>query len=95
MTSQIPDKIKFENEEYYFLSPKSEDIIDRTFFNFKKTICSTACYRGFWCEYELKDCLILSTLYTLPGIDFPTINNRQPELSEYPFLSSLNEKEYH
>lgn len=76
MTAQVGDNFKYKNREYSIVAisnpiqfaPQDYDIIP-------EAIC-TACWAGYWCEYEITDeAIFLQDLYINSKDDFyPEIN---------------------
>lgn len=53
MTAQVPDKFLFKGEEYVLIGVKGGKLIFPEQFGMTPEMITTACYRGFHCNYEL------------------------------------------
>lgn len=88
MTAQISDKYKYQKKEYTIVALSSAIHFDPKNWGLEPHTSSTACYRGYWCEYAVEDEeLLLKNLY-LFNIDdkYPSFNGVEvspPEFKEY------------
>ena len=64
MTAQIGDIYKYRNQEYTIVAFSSPIWFDPQNFGLEPNMSSTACWRGYWCEYVIGDgVLLLQNLY--------------------------------
>ncbi len=84
MTAQIPDTYIFEKKKYEFIAISEPIGFDPRDYGLKPNAPSTACWRGYWCEYGIKQSgLILEQflIYNADG-DYPPFNDIEPSLNE-------------
>lgn len=76
MTAQIGDIYKYENKEYNIVALSMPTKFKPEKYGLKTDPSSTACWRGYWCEYNIiKDGLFLETLFLHNNDeDYPTLN---------------------
>ena len=76
MTAQIGDLYKYNEAEYTCLMMSEGGPFDPRKHGLSPSQIITACWRGFWCEYEIiNDCLILQKLHIHDGDNkYPDIN---------------------
>ncbi len=55
MTAQIGDIYKFKEKRYTCLRRNSDSLFDPKDYGFSPTWACTACWRGYFCEYEVRD----------------------------------------
>ena len=55
MTAQIPDKFRYEGKDYDVLSYTGPIAFDPMEHGLYPDSSSTACWRGYWCEYVVKN----------------------------------------
>ena len=68
MTAQIGDIYKHHNEEYSIVALSAPLSFDPKNYGLEPHPSSTACYRGYWCEYDItEDGLFLEKLYLFNG----------------------------
>lgn len=64
MTAQVGDIYKYENRSYTIVAMSNRPYFDPADFGLEAHASSTACYRGYWCEYAVvNDTLILQNLF--------------------------------
>lgn len=64
MTAQIGDIYKYKGTNYTCLDRTGQTFFDPRNYGFTPTRCTSACWRGFWCEYEIANSkLKLQTLH--------------------------------
>ena len=93
MTIQIRDIYRY-NEQQYTCIGRNADIFNPCDFGLQPSCICTACWQGYWCEYEIKDSkLILQTLHIHDAKNhYPTINGINISPWEYiPALALTNE----
>lgn len=76
MTAQIGDKFTFENGNYELVAISTPIKFNPEDYGITPEWRSTACYRGYWCEYKISnDEIILENLYinSKDGV-YPEIN---------------------
>ena len=84
MTAQFSDFILYKGQEYFLsaiqtetlLNPNDYALFDPKEYGFNQTCGGTACYRGFWCEYEIEDDLLF-----LEHLNIRNENSVYPELN--------------
>ena len=76
MTAQIGDIYEHEGAKYSCVAEIGESYFDPRKYGFEPTQCSSACWRGFYCEYEINDSkLKLQTLHIYDKNDnYPELN---------------------
>jgi hypothetical protein len=86
MTSQVTDTVKYKGKNYELIGSSRGELL----FNIYKLglypdMISTACYRGFYCEYELTEKgLFLRKLTVRDGSgNYPRIGTVKPKIEEY------------
>lgn len=93
MTIQIGDIYKYDEQEYKCL--RSTSVVFNPYdYGFQPESICTSCWRGYWCEYEIKDNRItLKTLHIHDVNDYyPAINGVSISPWEYmPALTYTNE----
>lgn len=80
MTAQIPDTYTFNNKKYDFIAKSGPLGFDPTDYGLKPNASSTACWRGYWCDYVVRRSrLILKNLliYNADGY-YPPFNGVEP-----------------
>ena len=75
MTAQIGDIYKYQSKEYDMVALSMPLPFHPKNYGLEPHASCTACYRGYWCEYEISDELALKDLY-LFNIDgnYPPLN---------------------
>lgn len=61
MTAQFADTLKYEGETYAIIAQKGEGLFSPSEHGFRPTMMHTACYRGFYCDFEIHDDTLLLT----------------------------------
>lgn len=85
MTSQRTDAFLYKGDRYSLIGITDGDLADPEQFGMQPEMISTACYRGFYCTYELtEEALVLRemTLREKDGNYLP-IGGVEPEKEEY------------
>lgn len=86
MSAQIMDSIMIENVEYFITDVSAPDMLfapDE--YGLNPTMCCTACWRGYWCQYQIKDLqFLLQDLYMFDG------DGKYPPLNGVDILSRRN-----
>lgn len=88
MTAQIGDIYKYQNTQYTIVALTSAAAFHPADFGLEPHASSTACYRGYWCEYNItNDKLLLKDLYLFNSDGkYPPLNGTEvspPEFEEY------------
>lgn len=93
MTAQIGDKFTFEGDSYSIVAMSKEIGINPMRYNIMPDSICTACWKGYWCEYDIsKDGIILKNLF------INSINGQYPDIKGVqvsPFNSEENENMGH
>jgi len=95
MTAQIPDTYTFDNKQYDFIAKNKPMGFNPRDYGLKPNASSTACWRGYWCDYVVRRRrLILKNLliYNADGY-YPPFNGTEPSSIEFAdkFDSSVND----
>lgn len=91
MTAQISDKFRYNKEEYKLAARTAPINFDPKDYGVIPSMSSTACWRGYWCEYVIKqNKLILEKLllHTKDGV-YPPFNGIDPLPQEYKEVEGL------
>ena len=88
MTAQIGDIYKYQKKEFTVVALSSVMLFDPKNYGMEPHASSTACWRGYWCEYAIEDDeLLLNDLYLYNSDDkYPSLNGVEvslPEFKEY------------
>ena len=88
MTAQIGDIYKYKKKEFTVVALSSVMLFDPKNYGMEPHASSTACWRGYWCEYAIEDDeLLLKDLYLYNSDDkYPPLNGVEvslPEFKEY------------
>ena len=88
MTAQIGDIYKYKKKEYTVVALYYVKLNDTKNYGMEPHASSTACWRGYWCEYAIEDDeLLLKDLYLYNSDDkYPPLNGVEvslPEFKEY------------
>lgn len=85
MTAQIGDIYKYEKKEFTIVALSSAMPFDPKNFGMESHPSSTACYRGYWCEYAIEnDELFLKDLYLFNVEDkYPPLNGVEVSPQEF------------
>lgn len=93
MTAQIGDIYKHKNKEYKLVALSAKLPFDPQEFGMEPHMSSTACYRGYWCKYDVDEMLILDELYLFNRDGkYPQINGVEAEQEEFIELTMTNGK---
>ena len=97
MTAQVGDKIRNLDSRFNVWALSTPIEFSPEVFGIVPGVLSTACWRGFWCEYEIKEGhFSLKTLYVNSKDDnYPVINGILPLLEPYPEAKMLNYMGHH
>lgn len=83
MTAQVQDKIKYKNKEYSIIAMTNPLEFNPEDYGITPSTFCTACWRGFWCDYEISDTEIyLGDLF---------INS---DNDEYPLIEGVSVSNY-
>ena len=83
MTAQIMDRFLFRGEEYRLVGGEGGPLISPQDFGMEPGFIHTACWRGFYSAYEIKDdqiFLVEMTMREKKG-NYIAINNKMPEVT--------------
>lgn len=99
MTAQIPDTYTYDGKKYDIVAMNNPIGFDPKDYGLEPHSSSTACWRGYWCEYAIKNGrLVLEKLllYNSDG-NYPPFNgiNVLPQEFEEQECWSLDEEEPH
>ncbi len=88
MTAQIGDIYKYQKKECTIVALSDANPFDPKDFGLEPHAISSACWRGYWCEYAIEnDKLLLKNLYLYNEDDnYPQFNGVEvspPEFEEY------------
>lgn len=86
MTSQVTDRVKYKGKNYELIGSSRGELLFNIFkYGLNPTMMHTACYRGFFCEYELtEEGLFLQKLtFYDESKKYPEINGIKPKIKEY------------
>lgn len=80
MTAQIGDSFKFKDRKYSIVAISEPIKFDPKMFGITPQWVSTACWNGYWCEYDItEEGIFLENLYIKSKNDFyPEINGVLP-----------------
>ncbi len=97
MTAQIGDIYKYQKKDYSVVALSSPNLFDPKNYGLEPHPSSTACYRGYWCEYAIDDGeLILKDLYLFnKDENYPPLNGIEvspQEFREYEGYVGSNKK---
>lgn len=84
MTAQIPDTYLFKKKKYEFIAKNRSKVFDPRDYGLKPNASSTACYRGYWCEFVIRRSKLIMEkllLYNAEGY-YPPFNGIEPSLVE-------------
>ena len=89
MTGQIGDKYRYSGEDYTIVAISPPIEFDPVQYGITPAAANTACWAGYWCEYDISDSgIVLSNLYVnARDANYPPINgvSAQAEPSEESF----------
>jgi len=85
MTAQITDSFIYNGESYDLIGIKGEKLFTPADFGMQPTMLHTACYRGFYCAYEITADGIFLKHFTLREANdqYMPIEGKMPELEKY------------
>ena len=80
MTAQISDKIMYKNDEYSIVALENKLPFNPEDHGFNPVMIHTACYRGYYCQYALKDKqFVLDNLTINQEDELPVWRGVEPE----------------
>ncbi len=87
MTAQIPDTFLYKADEYELVGLEGGELFTPEQFDMVTAMLHTACYRGFYCKYELtNDALFLMEMTMLEKNDnYKPINGQMPVVGNNEF----------
>lgn len=87
MTAQIGDKYTYKNNQYCIVAMNRRVDFNPKTYGLNISPSCTACWRGFWCEYEIYDGgVVLKKLYVHTADDkYPDINGVKVNATEDPY----------
>lgn len=84
MTAQITDTFMIDGEEFELIGFDGDELLDPTEYGLEPVMIHTACYRGFYCVYEVAaEKLILRRLTVRCDTGYPTIDGVEPIVEAY------------
>lgn len=94
MTAQIGDLYKHKNEEYSIVALSAPLSFDPRNYGLEPQPRCTACYRGYWCDYDITDDgLFLENLYLFNGDgNYPDFLGKAISPEEYQECDSYKGK---
>lgn len=100
MTAQIPDKYRYENKEYAIVAMTKPMEFDPKNYGLEPHSSSTACWRGYWCEYAIKNGRLVLERLLLFNADnnYPDFNGvavSPQEYKEIEYFNFCDEEEKH
>lgn len=97
MTAQVGDKIRNLDSRFNVWALSIPIDFSPEVFGITPGVLTTACWRGFWCEYQIKEgSFYLKTLYVnSKDGNYPLINNVSPLIEPYPGAKMLNYMGHH
>ncbi len=80
MTAQIPDLVIYRDQEYSIVGMKGSGLPDPSEFGLSPGMMSTACYRGYYCNYTVRDDHLILTHLVVQSADdhYPVIDGVAP-----------------
>lgn len=94
MTAQIADIYRYKKDEYKIIGMTKPMTFNPHDYGLEPQSCCTACWRGYWCEYDIRDNgLYLEKLFMFNREDkYPELNGVSVSPIEYQegYVSSLN-----
>ena len=83
MTAQIMDRFVFRGEEYRLVGGEGGPLVSPQDFGMEPGFIHTACWRGFYSTYEIKDDQIFIVEMTMRESkgNYKAINNKMPEVT--------------
>lgn len=91
MTSQIPDTFLYEGEEYELVGVDGEKLITPQDYGMNPEMLHTACYRGFYCTYQLTNDGLFLTQMVIGKVEegYQPIDGIMPKLPSQDSHSEL------
>ena len=85
MTAQTHDTILYNEESCWIIGASNGELFNPIWFGIVPEIISTACYRGYYATFEIKDSNLFLQEITLNGKDknYSLIFGTAPEIIEY------------
>lgn len=85
MTAQIGDIYKKDRQEYTVVAMSAPSAFDPKDYGLEPNCSCTACWRGYWCEYNIDDDrLLLQNLFMFnKNGDYPVLNGVSISSAEY------------
>lgn len=85
MTAQIGDIYKYQKKEFTIVALSSAMLFDPKNYGMEPHARSTACWRGYWCEYAIEDDeLLLKDLYLFNSDDkYPPLNGVEVSMKSH------------
>jgi hypothetical protein len=86
MTSQVTDTVKYKGKNYELIGSSRGELLFNIYkYGLNPTMMHTACYRGFFCSYELtEEGLFLQKLTVRDESNkYPEINGVKPKIRKY------------
>lgn len=91
MTAQITDCYKFNGEEYKIVASSMDILFNPEDYGLEAHMSSTACWRGYWCDFNIsEDGIVLDNLY-LYNMDgnYPPLNGIEVSPQEFEEVSGV------
>lgn len=94
MTAQISDSFFYNKKEYRLVAISEEIKFKPEDYGITPEMISTACWRGFYCDYIIKDEMLYLNQFTVNSADgnYPEINGKMP-VSVAFYYDELSEAE--
>jgi len=96
MTSQIPDTFIYDGEKYELVALDGEGLITPQDYGMNPEMLHTACYRGFYCTYDITNDGLFLTEMVIGEVEegYKSIQDIMPTLSnkdsrDYPTYKGL------
>ena len=85
MTAQIPDKYKYMRKNYSIVAMSDPIGFDPADYGLEPHMSSTACWRGYWCEYHIKNGKLILEKLLMYNSDnnYPDLNGIQVSPQKY------------
>lgn len=92
MTGQIPDTFIYNEDKFELVYLKGGNLITPQDYDMNPQMLHTACYRGFYSTYEIKNNQLLLQEMVVGEItgQYPEINGVQPKQQDYRVYENLN-----
>ena len=94
MSAQIGDIYKYQGKEYTVVALSSSIMFDPKDFGLEPHASSSACWRGYWCEYSIEnDEIKLKDLYLFNrDNNYPPLNGKEVSPQEFEELECYGKK---